>query len=103
MTHNIPLFAFQYQERVTHQANNGWKVYDATSEYRRQGLPNEAWRVTKINDKYELCDTYPKILAVPASVTDSELREVAKFRSRNRLPVLSWMHPGSLATICRYY
>ena len=26
---------------------------------------------------------------------------MAKFRSRGRLPVLSWMHPESQATICR--
>ena len=38
---------------------------------------------------------------MPKSVSDEELREVAKFRSRGRLPVLSWMHPESQATICR--
>ena len=65
------------------------------------GLPNESWRITRTNEKYELCDTYPRILAVPATVSDNELKEVAKFRSRNRLPVLSWMHPDSLATLCR--
>ena len=42
-----------------------------------------------------------RYLAVPAAASDNDLREVAKFRSRNRLPVLSWMHPDSLATISR--
>ena len=42
-----------------------------------------------------------RYLAVPAAASDNDLREVAKFRSKNRLPVLSWMHPDSLATISR--
>ena len=57
--------------------------------------------MTRINIKYDLSDTYPQVLAVPKAVSDDELREVAKFRSRGRLPVLSWMHPDSQATICR--
>ena len=39
---------------------SGWRVYDAQAEFKRQGLPNESWRVTRINEKYELCDTYPR-------------------------------------------
>lgn len=27
-----------------------------------QGLPPESWRITKINEKYELCDTYPSVV-----------------------------------------
>ena len=100
LSSNCPLFAYQYLDRYPDHMN-GWKAYEATSEYKRQGIPNESWRITKINDKYELCDTYPRTLVVPANVPDDRLEEVAKFRSRNRLPVLSWMHPDSQATICR--
>lgn len=102
LTHNTPLFAFNYQDRYPDHLN-GWRIYDAMSEFTRQGLKKakEMWRVTYINNKYELCDTYPQLLAVPAVATDNDLRDVAKFRSRNRLPVLSWIHPDSLATICR--
>ena len=64
-------------------------------------MPNESWKITSINENYELCDTYPRLLAVPTAASDTDVREVAKFRSRGRLPVLSWMHPDSLATICR--
>lgn len=102
MTHNSPLFAFNYQDRYPDHLS-GWRIYDAMSEFTRQGLKKakEMWRITYINNKYELCDTYPQLLAVPAVATDNDLRDVAKFRSRNRLPVLSWIHPDSLATICR--
>ena len=32
---------------------------------------------------------------------DDDLRQVANFRSRQRIPVLSWIHPESQATITR--
>uniref|UniRef100_A0A8C2S3I5 Phosphatidylinositol-3,5-bisphosphate 3-phosphatase MTMR2 n=1 Tax=Capra hircus TaxID=9925 RepID=A0A8C2S3I5_CAPHI len=66
-----------------------------------KGIPNESWRITKINERYELCDTYPALLVVPANIPDEELKRVASFRSRGRIPVLSWIHPESQATITR--
>ena len=61
--------------------------------------PNDMWRITKINENYEICDSYPSIIAVPAQATDEELRAVSAFRSRGRLPVLSWIHPESQVNI----
>lgn len=80
---------------------SGWAVYEPLMEFRRMKVPNETWRITKINDKYKLCDTYPAILAVPQAATDDDLQSVASFRSRGRLPVLSWLHPETQATITR--
>ncbi|KFM66581.1 Myotubularin-related protein 2, partial [Stegodyphus mimosarum] len=40
-------------------------------------------------------------VAVPAAATDEDLRAVANFRSRGRIPVLSWIHSKSQATITR--
>ena len=80
---------------------DGWSVYEPLAEFKRMNLPNESWRITKINDKYKLCDTYPAILVVPHNVTDNDLQAVAAFRSRARLPVLSWIHPESQASIVR--
>ncbi len=57
--------------------------------------------ISRINDHFEICDTYPQFLGVPKLVSADDIRETAKFRSRGRLPVLSWMHRDSLATICR--
>ncbi|XP_046773356.1 myotubularin-related protein 1 isoform X11 [Gallus gallus] len=98
VSNGLPLFAFSYKEKF---AVNGWKVYDPMSEYKRQGLPNESWKISKINSTYELCDTYPAILVVPTSVKDDDLSKVAAFRAKGRVPVLSWIHPESQATITR--
>ncbi|KAK2852116.1 hypothetical protein Q5P01_008392 [Channa striata] len=98
LSHNLSLFAFQYKEQFP---LDGWKVYDPTAEYRRQGLPNESWTISKINSNYELCDTYPSILVIPTNITDEDIKRVAVFRAKHRIPVLSWIHPESQATIVR--
>ncbi|XP_076835532.1 myotubularin-related protein 1b isoform X3 [Brachyhypopomus gauderio] len=98
LSHNLPLFAYKYQEKFP---KDGWKVYDPISEYKRQGLPNESWIISKINSSYEVCDTYPAVLVVPASITEDELRRVSVFRAKRRFPVLSWIHPESQAAVVR--
>ncbi|KAG7314306.1 hypothetical protein KOW79_021609 [Hemibagrus wyckioides] len=98
LSNSLSLFAFEYNQVFP---ENGWKVYDALAEYKRQGLPNESWRISKVNDRYELCDSYPATLVVPVTVTDDDLRRVASFRARGRIPVLSWLHPQSQAAVVR--
>ncbi|XP_005472070.1 phosphatidylinositol-3,5-bisphosphate 3-phosphatase MTMR2 isoform X1 [Oreochromis niloticus] len=98
VSNGLQIFAFEYGQVFP---ENGWKVYDALSEYKRQGIPNESWRITKVNDHYELCDTYPSTLAVPVNIPDEELKRVAAFRAKGRIPVLSWIHPESQATVTR--
>jgi len=34
-------------------------------------------------------------LVVPSHASDEDLRQVAQFRAKGRIPVLSWMHPES--------
>uniref|UniRef100_A0A672JQE8 Phosphatidylinositol-3,5-bisphosphate 3-phosphatase MTMR2 n=1 Tax=Salarias fasciatus TaxID=181472 RepID=A0A672JQE8_SALFA len=98
VSNGLQIFAFDYGQVFP---ENGWKVYDAVSEYKRQGIPNESWRITKVNDHFELCDTYPSTLAVPVNIPDEELKRVAAFRAKGRIPVLSWIHPESQATVTR--
>ncbi|XP_044039472.1 myotubularin isoform X5 [Siniperca chuatsi] len=93
-----PLFAYVTQEKYE---ENGWNVYKPIEEFRRQGLPNNKWRITFINKNYELCDTYPTVLAVPFKSKEEDLRRVAAFRSRGRIPVLSWIHRENQAVIVR--
>ncbi|KAJ0055770.1 hypothetical protein NL108_011384, partial [Boleophthalmus pectinirostris] len=98
LSHGLHLFAYVTQEKYE---ENGWNVYKAMDELRRQGLPNNKWRITFINKNYELCDTYPTVLAVPYKSKEEDLRKVAAFRSRSRIPVLSWIHRENQAVIVR--
>ncbi|XP_045920269.1 myotubularin isoform X1 [Micropterus dolomieu] len=98
LSHGLPLFAYVTQEKYE---ENGWNIYKPIEEFRRQGLPNNKWRITFINKNYELCDTYPTMLAVPFKSKEEDLRRVAAFRSRGRIPVLSWIHRENQAVIVR--
>ncbi|KAK0160024.1 hypothetical protein PV328_007471 [Microctonus aethiopoides] len=98
LSHKLPLFAFEYSEQFS---ENGWTVYEPIAELKRMGVNNDMWKITKINDTYTVCDSYPAIWAVPTAATDDDLQSSAGFRSRGRLPVLSWIHPESQATITR--
>jgi len=48
------------------------------------------WKVRSINANYALCSTYPSILVMPRKMLPNDIRAVANFRKRGRLPALSW-------------
>jgi len=87
------LFAFSFRppwEKVAQR----WSLYDPLEEFQRQGVlnPCSQWRLSRVNEDFSLCPTYPKMLVVPKSIDDEVLRKVAEFRSRGRIPVLSYKH-----------
>ncbi|XP_028829174.1 myotubularin-related protein 1a isoform X4 [Denticeps clupeoides] len=98
LSHDLAFFAFQYKEEYP---VDGWKVYEPLAEYKRQGLPNESWTISKMNSNYEVCDTYPALLVIPTNIKEDEIKRVASFRAKHRIPVLSWIHPETQATIVR--
>eukprot|EP01133_Synstelium_polycarpum_P013303 gene13303-15638_t len=79
---------------------NGWNIYDAVEE---QGLltPGGEWRLTKINNKYDICSTYPQYLVIPFSISDYLIQKSASFRSKNRFPVCTWRHRYTHASLSR--
>lgn len=62
-------------------------VFHSSFSNTLQGLPNESWKISKINSNFEFCDTYPAIIVVPTSVKDDDLSKVAAFRAKGRVPV----------------
>lgn len=61
-------------------------------EYERMGiLKSTDWRFSTVNMDFKFCETYPKLLVVPQMVKDDELRQVGEFRSKHRIPVVSWL------------
>lgn len=56
-----------------------------SQEYKRFGLPNNLWRITDINNNYAVCDSYPHLLVVPAQLSDSKIKQSAKFRGKHRV------------------
>lgn len=76
-------------------------AYSTQAELRRLGIPNAALRVLDQGEGYSLCKTYPRFLAVSALSSDADLAASAAFRSRGRLPVVTWVHPSTAARLVR--
>ena len=73
--------------------------YDAHKEFSRMGIsaksadgPGMAWRISDINQDYSFSATYPNVLCVPRIVSDNMLKYGGPFRSRSRIPCLSYLH-----------
>ncbi|KAI6176917.1 Myotubularin-related and Zinc finger domain containing protein [Aphelenchoides bicaudatus] len=92
-------FAFVHKPGEN-KGNKNWARLDWDKEFERQQL-SEAWTLSDFNKDYEYCDTYPEKLWFPTSATRQILIGSAKFRSRARLPVLTYYHKQSNAVICR--
>eukprot|EP00002_Diphylleia_rotans_P010979 TRINITY_DN2177_c0_g3_i1.p1 TRINITY_DN2177_c0_g3~~TRINITY_DN2177_c0_g3_i1.p1 ORF type:complete len:975 (-),score=191.01 TRINITY_DN2177_c0_g3_i1:483-3407(-) len=100
MSSDLRFFSFDYQPD-RHWDAQGWTLYNPIREYSRIGIPSDSWRIATINCGYKICDTYPELIVVPAVMSDDELVAVAAFRSRGRIPALSWIHPKNKASITR--
>ncbi|KAF8570089.1 hypothetical protein P879_05723 [Paragonimus westermani] len=97
---DLPCFRLQPPECSWNRAE-GWHTYDCESQFRRYGLPNEFWCFTDVNRDFQVCDTYPTVLCVPATATKSMMLASARFRSRGRFPVLTYLHPNGTSALCR--
>ncbi|CBY11527.1 unnamed protein product [Oikopleura dioica] len=107
---NVSQRAFGNIERLfcytkSSQPSDNWFIYDVHKEFDRQtkNLQSKGeWIVTEENKDFGLCDTYPKYLVVPKMDKEKvNLQKVASYRSRNRLPVATWIHPTNGAAITR--
>ncbi|KAL3900636.1 MAG: hypothetical protein SGCHY_001199 [Lobulomycetales sp.] len=76
------------------------QIYDVELEFTRQGL-TPAWRVSQINSNYAYCGSYPRVLVVPEKISDAVLKHIGNFRSKSRIPVLSYVHCSNGTSITR--
>lgn len=96
----LDAFCFAYSPTI---APSEEVPFDIRREYQRIGLLDVPDRLRCIDQspRYDLCDTYPQHLIVPADMSDVRIKAAAAFRSHARLPVVSWIHRGNGATISR--
>lgn len=74
---------------------------DMAKEMNRMNIPSDKWRISEVNHNYEICHSYPAQWIVPSAVNDEMLIQSAKFRSKGRLPVLTWYNPRKGNAIIR--
>lgn len=93
-------------------ADTSWDVYDPTREYQRLKLvpgplckqrskAKWPWRIAHVNKDYSFCATYPKAFVVPSSVSDEDLWRSRRFRMKERVPAIVYLHHNG-ACISRY-
>ncbi|KAL3419353.1 hypothetical protein PVAG01_09575 [Phlyctema vagabunda] len=101
------LYAFNYKPSPTEKSVNGWEFYDAKAEWKRQGISgsgkgvDRGWRISKINTDYSFSPTYPALLPVPTTISDNVLNYAGRYRSRVRIPVLTYLHPVNNCSVTR--
>ncbi|XP_057669078.1 myotubularin-related protein 3 isoform X1 [Diorhabda carinulata] len=84
--------------------NQSRYTFDRTlfeNEMSRLGFQGHSWRISKVNEQYKFCPTYPPYLLVPSCIDDDMLESVAKFRSSRRIPAVVWRHSRNGAVIVR--
>ncbi|OOF97426.1 hypothetical protein ASPCADRAFT_404609 [Aspergillus carbonarius ITEM 5010] len=97
------LYAFTYRPPPPEQKFNGWDLYDPRKEWIRQGVDRDGsgWRISQLNTDYGFSATYPALLPVPSAISDNTLNHAGKYRSRARVPVLTYLHPVNNCSITR--
>ncbi|KAI0446097.1 protein-tyrosine phosphatase-like protein [Xylaria telfairii] len=99
------LYAFSYQPLKSEKPFDGWSLYDPRAEFRRQGISTKSvdrgWRISLINKDYAFSPTYPGLLVVPSKISDNVIKYAGPYRSRARIPVLTYLHSLNNCSITR--
>ena len=93
-------FTLEYMNHLYKNDNyfNGWNIYNPIKEYTRQGITEKNdlnLRYCYANTDFRLCPTYPAVLIEPKEMTDSQLQAASNYRTKNRLPVMSYYYKGN--------
>ncbi|CAD8198994.1 unnamed protein product [Paramecium octaurelia] len=95
------LFAFTFYKEMQNLENEfqGWKIYNIEKDFERMGvLIQQESQQQQMNVLYkylnneggQICATYYNRLIVPAKVDMDCIQKTAKFRSKERIPILSY-------------
>mmetsp|Transcript_5160 Transcript_5160/g.7900 ORF Transcript_5160/g.7900 Transcript_5160/m.7900 type:complete len:898 (+) Transcript_5160:232-2925(+) len=92
------LFAYRYLGSFD---NDGWALSDVRIDYMRMGLhANSDWQVYD-NSDWKLVDTYPPYIVLPRALSDKNIALASAYRSRNRLPAVTYIDPISQSVLIR--
>eukprot|EP01117_Protostelium_nocturnum_P013754 TRINITY_DN5167_c0_g1_i2.p2 TRINITY_DN5167_c0_g1~~TRINITY_DN5167_c0_g1_i2.p2 ORF type:complete len:1051 (+),score=338.99 TRINITY_DN5167_c0_g1_i2:103-3255(+) len=95
------VFAFSYEWRPSEDQQEGWNQFSFENEFRRMRILKEDWQIVNWNQNYDLIPTYPNVLCIPTSMNQEQIKQAINFRSKGRIPVLTWKNPNGKQTITR--
>ena len=71
---------------------DGWKLYNFKEEFKRQNVDlTNTYKIFN-NSNFKLCSSYPKEIIVPVCMSDSDIIKCANFRTKERIPVLTYRY-----------
>ena len=103
ITKNYFNFAYLYKNQNNLINKKNIKIYNFFDEFRRQGInlnTTKEFRLIK-NDDYTLCESYPKKLIIPYNISNEQIRQCAEFRTKNRIPTLTYRYSKNTSCIWR--
>lgn len=80
---------------------DGWSLSDIRIDYLRMDLlHNPLWQLYD-NSSGEISETYPPYLLLPSTLSPEMIRLAASYRSKNRLPVVTYCDMVSSCVLVR--
>lgn len=74
---------------------------DYNINYKGQHHSNESFRVSTVNNRYAVAETYPALLLVPSRINDDSLKRYSRHHKHSRFPTITWRHPKTKALLLR--
>lgn len=94
-------YPFFYQHTVCDKLEDGWDLFSTDKHFAKLVQKSEQWRISLVNDKFKICNTYPPFVIVPRTISDEALEKSAGFRQRGRFPVLCYFHAEEKTCLLR--
>ena len=91
----------QYQPNRLETSQNGWYIYIPELEFKRQELDTKRFQLSKINENYSICHSYPEELVTVKNVKKEKIIEAAGFRTKNRFPVVCFYNKLNKTALLR--
>ncbi|VDM31488.1 unnamed protein product [Hydatigera taeniaeformis] len=70
---------------------NGWNPFLPEEDFAKE-IASGIVRISRVNEKFKICSTYPEAVVVPASIDDEVIAEAAVDRRYCRFPVIKYYH-----------
>ena len=97
-------YAYSYFQKENHSMKeSNLKIYKFSKEFKRQGIDFSTEGKFRIlnNSDFKYCETYPKKLIVPNEMSDKDIIKSADFRTKNRMPTLTYRNKKNKCCIWR--
>ena len=97
-------YAYSYFQKENHlMKDSNLKIYKFSKEFKRQDIDFSTEKKFKIldNSDFKYCETYPKKLIVPYDMSDKDIVKSADFRTKNRMPTLTYRYKKNKCCIWR--